>query len=144
MSIYHSQRRTRHPGADRLREHDDRPLRPAGRQALTCACRPAGILEFINAISYEEFAIDLEIWAYIKRIATSPTTDADALALQVIASTPGDYLGEQHTLTHFRQETCAPTPAYEDWVKAGMPDVAEHAHALMQKTEQAQTVERKG
>lgn len=111
-----------------------------GWQAGAHLCmQAAGILDFINAMGYEKFAIDLEIWGYIKRIATSPTTDTDAQALQVIASTPGDYLGEQHTLTHFRQETYAPTLAppltYEDWVRAGMPDVAEHAHELMQEIE---------
>ena len=119
-----------------------------GWQAGAHLCmQAAGILDFINAMSYEKFAIDLEIWGYIRRMATPTTTDADALALDVIASTPQDYLGEIHTLTHFRQETYAPTLAppltYEDWEAAGMPDVAEHAHALVQKTEPPQTAERK-
>ncbi len=91
----------------------------------------AGILDFINAMSYEKFAIDLEIWGYIRRISTTPGIEADAMALDVIASVPHNYMAEMHTLTHFRQETYAPTLAppltYEDWVEAGMPDAAEHA-----------------
>ena len=111
-----------------------------GWQAGAHLCmQAAGILDFINAMSYEKFAIDLELWGYIKRISTSAKMDADTMALDVIASVPNNYMAEMHTLAHFRQETYAPTLAppltYEDWVRAGMPDVADHAHVLMQKTE---------
>ncbi len=114
-----------------------------GWQAGAHLCmQAAGILDFINAMSFEKFAIDLEIWGYIKRIATAPPADGDALALGVIAATPGDYLGEMHTLTHFRQEAYAPALAppltYEDWEATGMPDVVEHARALLDRSESSE------
>lgn len=114
-----------------------------GWQAGAHLCmQAAGILDFINAMSFEKFAIDLEIWGYIKRISASAKMDADTMALDVIASVPQNYMAEMHTLTHFRQETYSPTLAppltYEDWEATGMPDVVEHARALLDRAESSE------
>jgi trimethylamine--corrinoid protein Co-methyltransferase len=87
----------------------------------------AGTLDSINSMSYEQFAIDVEIWAYLKRLAARPSTDAGALAVDVIAALPVDYLGVEHTMEHLAAEMAAvslATPkSYDEWLADGAPDV---------------------
>ncbi len=88
----------------------------------------AGILDCINSMSYEQFVIDAEIWAYIGRIARAPGFGAESLARELIASTPGDYMAIDHTVRHMREElltpTLAPAVPYEDWMADGAREVA--------------------
>jgi trimethylamine---corrinoid protein Co-methyltransferase len=87
----------------------------------------AGTLDSINSMSYEQFAIDAEIWAYLKRLAARPSTDAGALAVDVIASLPVDYLGVEHTMEHLAAEmasvSLATPKSYDEWLADGARDV---------------------
>ncbi len=89
----------------------------------------AGTLDSINSMSYEQFAIDAEIWAYLKRLAARPAVNAGTLAVDVIASLPVDYLGVDHTMEHLAAEMAAvslATPkSYDEWLAEGAPDVVE-------------------
>jgi trimethylamine--corrinoid protein Co-methyltransferase len=78
----------------------------------------AGTLDSINSMSYEQFVIDAEIWAYLKRLAARPGVDAGTLAVDVVATLPADYLGAEHTMEHL----ATPKP-YDEWLAEGAPDV---------------------
>ena len=97
----------------------------------------AGTLDLINTMSYEKLAIDLEIWGYLKRLATTPKVDEESLAFEAIASLPRDYLSLDHTLAHFRGEnydpTLAPPDTYEAWEASGLNDVVAHATARVEQ-----------
>jgi trimethylamine--corrinoid protein Co-methyltransferase len=83
-------------------------------------------------MSFEKFVLDTEVWQYIARMATPPACDPEMLALDEIAALPRDYLGEAHTLRHFRRELLTPHLALPDshdaWVGRGRPDALELAH----------------
>ena len=83
----------------------------------------AGTLDCINSMCYEQFVIDLEVWGYLKRLAAPVAVDEESLALDLIASTPGDYMATEHTLRHFRDELrtprLAPPDTYEGWLESG-------------------------
>jgi len=85
-----------------------------------------GILDHINAMSYEKFALDLEVWAYLARIASPTAVTDEALAMEAIAELPADYLAADHTMSHFRRELLTPAlcPAlsYDAWQETGGPD----------------------
>ncbi|MBU0609805.1 MAG: trimethylamine methyltransferase family protein, partial [Armatimonadetes bacterium] len=95
----------------------------AGAHVGLQAC---GILDQINAMCYEKFVLDLEVWGYVKRVATPAGVDADSLAMEVIAACPGDYLTAEHTMKHFREElltpSLAPPLSYDAWLAQGRPD----------------------
>ena len=86
----------------------------------------AGTLDSIASMSFEQFALDVEIWGYVKRLASRPGTDPASLALDVVTSLPEDYLALEHTVDNLRHELHVPTLAppwpYEEWVAAGAPD----------------------
>jgi len=87
----------------------------------------AGTLDCINSMSFEQFMIDTEIWSYLKRLAVRTDTGAAALAMDVIASLPQDYLGSDHTIEHMAGEMApaflaTPKP-YDQWRADGSPDV---------------------
>lgn len=79
----------------------------------------------------EQFAIDAEIWAYVRRIAQPLRLDEDSLALGLIASAPADYLACEHTAKRMREELFAPSLApaitYDAWLAEGVRDVTELA-----------------
>ncbi len=97
----------------------------------------AGILDSINMMSFEQFVIDTEIWSYIKRIATPPVVSEETLAVETIASAPGDYLSCEHTLEHFRSELYTPTlirsESYEAWLSGGGEDVVCRAEGRVEE-----------
>ncbi len=99
--------------------------------AAHVALQAFGILDQINAMSFEKFVLDLELWGYLRRVAAAVAVDADALALDTIAGCPADYLGAAHTIEHFRTElvtpALAPPLSYEAWMGEGRPDVVAHA-----------------
>jgi hypothetical protein len=66
-----------------------------------------GTLDSINSMSCEQFAIDAEIWVYLRRLAARPSVDAGTLAVEVVAALPVDYLGVDHTMEHLAAEMAA-------------------------------------
>jgi trimethylamine--corrinoid protein Co-methyltransferase len=104
----------------------------------------AGTLDSINSMSYSQFAIDVEVWGSIKRLAARPSVDREALAVELISSLPGDYLGSAHTLEHLRQEMYAPSLAppasYDEWISGGAPSVVDMAAPRARELERRGTV----
>jgi trimethylamine:corrinoid methyltransferase-like protein len=101
----------------------------------------AGTLDSIASMSYEQFAIDAEIWAYLKRLAARSRVDAATLAVDVVASLPVDYLGVEHTMEHLAAEMAAvslatPKP-YDEWLAEGAPDVVTLAGKRLEALESA-------
>jgi trimethylamine--corrinoid protein Co-methyltransferase len=105
----------------------------------------AGTLDSINSMSYEQFAIDAELWAYLKRLAARPAVDAGTLAVDVIASLPVDYLGADHTMQHLAAEmatvSLATPKPYDEWLAEGAPDVVSLAGKCLEKLETAAGVQ---
>jgi trimethylamine--corrinoid protein Co-methyltransferase len=99
----------------------------------------AGILDHINAMSYEKFIMDVEVWEYIKRISIEVRVDKERLALETIAALPDSYMMAEHTVRHFRTElhtpTLAPAISYEAWLDAGSPEVSMSAREQLAKME---------
>ncbi|MCX7029704.1 MAG: trimethylamine methyltransferase family protein [Spirochaetes bacterium] len=105
----------------------------------------AGTLDSINSMSYEQFAIDAEIWTYLKRLAARPGVDAGTLAVDVVASLPADYLGVEHTMEHLAAEMAAvslatPKP-YAEWLAEGAPDVVTLAGKRLEAMERGGAVQ---
>ncbi|MBN2209897.1 MAG: trimethylamine methyltransferase family protein [Sedimentisphaerales bacterium] len=96
-----------------------------------------GILDNINAMSYEQFIIDEEIWGYISRLAQPVIVDEGRLARRLIQDGDGNYLMADHTVQYMRQEiyepTLAPTSSYESWIETGGRDVAQYAANRVEK-----------
>jgi trimethylamine--corrinoid protein Co-methyltransferase len=105
----------------------------------------AGTLDSINSMSFEQFAIDAEIWNYVKRLAARPRVDAGTLAVDVIASLPVDYLGVEHTMEHLAAEMAAvslATPkSYDEWLAEGAPDVVTLAGKRLESLESTGVVQ---
>jgi len=103
----------------------------------------AGQLESELTISPAQVVIDNEIISYAKRYLRGVTVDDESLALDVIRSVGigGSFLGEDHTMKHFRSELFQPSilfrKARENWEKEGSPTLADKAEKvaeeLMQK-----------
>lgn len=72
------------------------------------ALQAVGILDSINGMSFEQFVIDLEIWGYVERLSRPVDTDAEHLALDLIAEAPSSYMAAPHTMKHFRREIYEP------------------------------------
>ncbi len=91
----------------------------------------AGILDSINIMSYEQYVIDLEIWAYIRHFSRSMVVDKETLATDVINVNTQGLLEHEHTLKHMRDELHPPAlvvpQSYEDWWAAEGPDVVSQA-----------------
>lgn len=101
----------------------------------------AGTLDSINSMSFEQFMVDVEIWGYLRRLAERPSVSTEALAIDVVASLPADYLGEEHTVANLaremaRAELASPEP-YDDWIAGGSPDVLELAGRRLAHWERA-------
>jgi trimethylamine--corrinoid protein Co-methyltransferase len=94
----------------------------------------AGTLDCINAMSYEKFAVDLEVWSYLQRVANQPGFEVDDLAFDLLSRNEGSYLGETHTAEHMRPNLytpiLAPAGAYDTWLAAGSKDAGQIAANL--------------
>lgn len=105
----------------------------------------AGTLDSINSMSYEQFAIDAEIWGYLRRLASRSRVDAAALAVDVVAALPVDYLGVEHTMEHLAAEMAAvslATPkSYDEWLAEGAPDVVTLAGKRLEALESSAGVQ---
>jgi trimethylamine--corrinoid protein Co-methyltransferase len=94
----------------------------------------AGTLDCINAMSFDKFIVDLEVWSYIQRVANRPGFEPDELALDLIAQNEGSYLSEPHTAEHMRQNLytpmLAPAGAYDTWLESGSKSAGQIAASL--------------
>ncbi len=98
---------------------------PAAPSGAHLCLQGAGTLDCINSMSYEQFVIDVEMWGYITRLSRPPEVSPDGLAVDLVCSTPGDYLGSEHTVAHMREELFQPelavTLPYEQWIATRGP-----------------------
>ncbi len=97
----------------------------------------AGSLACVGTVSLEQLVIDNDLYGHVFRHMRGLVVDEDTLAADVVARVgPGkDYLMDEHTLAHFRDEYYfsllanrmnAPT-----WEAAGGADVVERAHQMV-------------
>ena len=93
-----------------------------------------GQLESQRALSPETMVIDDEIAGISLRAARATATDDEGLAYDVVArmGAEPDYLGDAHTLTHFRDEFFEPALGFvgrrESWEAEGARSTVERAH----------------
>ncbi len=109
----------------------------AWQAGVHCVLQGMGILDNINAMCYEQFIIDAEIWGYIRRLSQPIAVDEDHLARRLIQEGDGNYLMADHTVQYMRQEihepTLAPTASYDSWLETGGRDVVQCAASVMEK-----------
>ena len=76
----------------------------------------AGLMESDLTVSYEKLVMDNEILGMCQRVLRGIEVNDDSLALDLlIEKGPGkDFLAEEHTVTHMRQEFYTPTLANRD------------------------------
>ncbi len=92
-----------------------------------------GQLESQRALCPEMMVIDDEIAGVALRAARTPEADDEALAYDVVApmGAQPDYLGDPHTLAHFRDELFEPALGFvgrrETWQAAGARTAVERA-----------------
>lgn len=69
-----------------------------------------GIMDSYACMSYEKMIVDFEIIRYVKRIMNNISIGEDKIPLDVIGEVGhgGQYLLEEHTLDHCREEPCLP------------------------------------
>jgi len=91
-----------------------------------------GICGTDHAGSLLWLAFDDELMSYTKRIAQGFTVDSEHLATDVIHSVgpAGNFLAEEHTVRHFREEMWLPTPVwtrqpYDLWQNEGATSFAD-------------------
>ena len=84
----------------------------------------AGMLDSGNSISYEQFIIDNEILGMCRRVLGGIEVNDDTLALALlIEKGPGkDYLAEEHTVRHMRDEFFVPRLANRQKRESLQPD----------------------
>lgn len=70
-----------------------------------------GILETYNCVSLEKMIIDNEVAGYVKRIRKGIEVNEDTLAYDVMAAVgpQGEFISQEHTFRHFRNEFYRPT-----------------------------------
>ena len=92
-----------------------------------------GLLEDCRTIWLEQLVIDSEIAMIIKRMAEGIVVDQDTLALDVIqrVGIGKDYLGQRHTMEHFRTEHFIPVvsdrTSFDTWVAKGSKSLIDRA-----------------
>jgi trimethylamine--corrinoid protein Co-methyltransferase len=95
-----------------------------------------GICGTDHAGSLLWLAFDDEIMSYVRRITRGLVVDDDHLATDVVATVGpgGNFLAEEHTVRHFREELWLPTPVwtrqtYDQWQTEGGSSFAERLGA---------------
>ncbi|MEN6383766.1 MAG: trimethylamine methyltransferase family protein [Phycisphaerales bacterium] len=87
----------------------------------------AGILDCINAMSYEQFMIDMEIWSYIEKLARPIDINEETLAQKVIETNKTGLLENDHTVKFMRNELYFPQLAkpenYDQWFQSKNSDI---------------------
>jgi trimethylamine--corrinoid protein Co-methyltransferase len=93
-----------------------------------------GILESYLTMSYEQFIIDLELLAMVRRLVEPFEISPEALALEAIEAVGpgGHFLEAQHTLRHFREAHFLPKLSlrqpFEQWEQEGAKDAVQRAN----------------
>jgi trimethylamine--corrinoid protein Co-methyltransferase len=96
----------------------------------------AGIVGADHGAGLDWLVVDDEALGFAKRIARGFEVNDDTLAYDVIAAvgSSGDFLAEEHTVTHFRRELFLPSPRwtrepYDAWNAGGALDMGDRARA---------------
>ena len=99
-----------------------------------------GMLLGENCQSLEKLVIDDELCAMAYRLVEGVDVDEETLALEVIEKVGpgGHYLGERHTMKHFRRERYIPSDvvcrlSLDAWKKAGSKDIVARARERVEK-----------
>jgi trimethylamine--corrinoid protein Co-methyltransferase len=106
-----------------------------------------GLLEDCRTVWLEQLVIDDEMSRIIGRIARGIEVDDDTLALDVInkVGIGKDYLGNRHTLDHFRTEFFAPIvsdrSSYDTWTAKGSKTLLARAGDEVKRILKEHTVE---
>ena len=93
-----------------------------------------GYLEYALVGSYDMLVLTDEIIGMVKHIARGIRVDEESLALDVIHNVGpgGNFLGEEHTLKHFREEFWFPKlinrQNYENWMENGSTSLADRVN----------------
>ena len=96
----------------------------------------AGYLEFALTVSYEQYVIDNEIIGMVMRALKGIEVNEDTLALDVIdkVGPGGNFLAEEHTVSHMRSEFFFPKVSdrsqREKWLSEGGKDARERAREI--------------
>ena len=100
----------------------------------------AGICGTDHGGSLPWLLVDNEVMAYVKRITRGFEINSDTLATEVIQKVGpgGNYLAEEHTVRHFRNEIWFPGPAWardawEGWVEQGRTSMGDRAVAEVKR-----------
>jgi len=92
-----------------------------------------GLLEDCRTIWLEQLVIDSEIAMIIKRMAEGVEVSEESLALDVIhkVGIGKDYLGQRHTMEHFRTEHFIPVisdrTSFDTWTAKGSKSLIDRA-----------------
>jgi len=96
------------------------------------------MIEGNRTVSLATMLIEDDFAGHIKRVMRGIHVDDDTLGVEVIRKVgpEGQYLGEEHTRTHYRREMWIPSMrdrsiGLEAWVAAGSPDIATRARQLL-------------
>lgn len=97
-----------------------------------------GLLENWTVLSYEQFLIDYEIYTMMFDMLRGFSVDDDSMAIDVIekAGHEGHFLGQKHTLDHFREmwlPSITDGSTYTNWVATGSKTVADRAKSKAQE-----------
>ncbi len=97
----------------------------------------AGLMDSAKSISYEQFVIDNENIGMIQRILSGVSVDDDTLAFDVIrdVSSKGDYIMQEHTVRHMRDEFFYPVLSercsFDVWQRNKRPDMLKRAKIMV-------------
>lgn len=98
-----------------------------------------GMVENMNAVSYEQMALDNDIILMVKRVLRGIETDDEHLAVDAIqrVGPGGQYMDDDHTITHLRSEFCFPRLADRQsrsaWELAGAREARQRATDMVQR-----------
>ena len=110
----------------------------AGARLLSTT--PAGMLEDMSTIAYEQFVIDNDLLGMAMRAVQSIEVNDETLALDAIdrVGPGGHYLMDEHTLRHMRTEHYFPSAVFdrqgrEMWEDAGATDAWTRAKEIARR-----------
>lgn len=97
-----------------------------------------GMVENMNAVSYEQMVLDNDIVLMVKRVLRGIEVNDDTLAVEAIqrVGPSGHYLDDDHTIRHLRSEFCFPQLSDRQnrsaWAMSGSSDVVQRATGKVQ------------